>query len=84
MGRPNDHDDRCRDHDDRCRDHDDRCRDHDDRCRDHDDRCRDTTTAPSVFGGMGAEIVAQLLGQPCIADGDLSDCRPTSSTWSPD
>ena len=28
------------------------------------------------FGGMGAEIVAQLLGQPCIADGDLSDCPP--------
>ena len=35
-----------------------------------------TTTAPSAFGGMGAEIVAQLLGQPCIADGDLSDCPP--------
>ena len=27
-----------------------------------------------VFGGLGAQIVAQLLGQPCIADGDLSDC----------
>jgi hypothetical protein len=25
---------------------------------------------------MGAELVAQLLGQPCIADGDLSDCPP--------
>jgi hypothetical protein len=25
---------------------------------------------------MGAELVAQLLGQPCIADGDLSDCTP--------
>jgi hypothetical protein len=29
-----------------------------------------------TFGGMGAELVAQLLGQPCIADGDLSDCPP--------
>ena len=28
------------------------------------------------FGGMGAALVAQLLGQPCIADGDLSDCPP--------
>ena len=36
-----------------------------------------TTTAPVAFGGMGAEIVAQLLGQPCIADGDLSDCPPS-------
>ena len=41
-----------------------------------------TTTAipavsiPSTFGGLGAELVAQLLGQPCIADGDLSDCPP--------
>ena len=40
-----------------------------------------TTTAPPImvnptFGGMGAELVAQLLGQPCIADGDLSDCPP--------
>ena len=44
------------------------------------------TTVPAVttppisviptFGGMGAELVAQLLGQPCIADGDLSDCPP--------
>ena len=39
------------------------------------------TTAPPImvnptFGGMGAELVAQLLGQPCIADGDLSDCPP--------
>jgi hypothetical protein len=25
---------------------------------------------------MRAEIVAQLLGQPCVADGDLSDCPP--------
>jgi hypothetical protein len=31
---------------------------------------------PSTFGGLGAELVAQLLGQPCIADGDLSDCPP--------
>ena len=30
----------------------------------------------ALFGGMGAELVAQLLGQPCIADGDLSDCPP--------
>ena len=29
-----------------------------------------------AFGGMGAELVAQLLGQPCIADGNLSDCPP--------
>ena len=36
-----------------------------------------TTPAPVAFGGMGAEIVAQLLGQPCIADGDLSDCPPS-------
>ena len=40
-----------------------------------------TTTGPPImvnptFGGMGAELVAQLLGQPCIADGDLSDCPP--------
>ena len=35
-----------------------------------------TTTAPTMFGGMRAEIVAQLLGQPCVADGDLSDCPP--------
>ncbi|MEC9394802.1 MAG: hypothetical protein VYA89_03010 [Actinomycetota bacterium] len=41
-----------------------------------------TTTAPppsttaGMFGGMGAKLVAQLLGQPCIADGDLSDCGP--------
>ncbi len=28
------------------------------------------------FGGMGAALVAQLLGQPCIADGNLSDCPP--------
>ena len=40
-----------------------------------------TTTAPPImvnptFGGMGAELMAQLLGQPCIADGDLSDCPP--------
>ncbi|MAT62813.1 MAG: hypothetical protein CL881_03350 [Dehalococcoidia bacterium] len=44
------------------------------------------TTVPAVttppisviptFGGMGAELVAQLLGQPCIADGNLSDCPP--------
>jgi hypothetical protein len=44
------------------------------------------TTIPAVttppisviptFGGMGAALVAQLLGQPCIADGDLSDCPP--------
>ena len=44
------------------------------------------TTIPAVtippiavtpaFGGMGAELVAQLLGQPCIADGNLSDCPP--------
>ena len=38
------------------------------------------TTPPIMvnptFGGMGAELVAQLLGQPCIADGDLSDCPP--------
>ena len=33
-------------------------------------------TVPSTFGGMGAEIVAQLLGPPCIADGDLGDCPP--------
>ena len=33
-------------------------------------------SVPPVFGGMGAELVAQLLGQPCIADGDLSDCPP--------
>ena len=37
-----------------------------------------TVTTPPIsvipsFGGMGAELVAQLLGQPCIADGDLSD-----------
>ena len=31
-------------------------------------------TVPSTFGGMGAELVAQLLGEPCVADGDLSDC----------
>jgi hypothetical protein len=36
-----------------------------------------TTVAPSVFEGMGAEVVAHLLGQPCIADGDLSDCPPS-------
>ena len=40
-----------------------------------------TVTTPPIsvtpsFGGMGAELVAQLLGQPCIADGDLSDCPP--------
>ena len=40
-----------------------------------------TSTAPSVtvpvtFGGVGAELVAELLNQPCIADGDLSDCPP--------
>ena len=35
-----------------------------------------SVTVPSTFGGMGAEIVAQLLGQPCIADGDLGDCPP--------
>jgi len=29
-----------------------------------------------MFGGLGAKLVAQLLGQPCIADGDLSDCGP--------
>ena len=41
-----------------------------------------TTTVPppsttaGMFGGLGAKLVAQLLGQPCIADGDLSDCGP--------
>lgn len=40
-----------------------------------------TTTPPpsttaGMFGGLGAKLVAQLLGQPCIADGDLSDCGP--------
>ncbi|HCV34815.1 MAG TPA: hypothetical protein DGF10_09140, partial [Acidimicrobiaceae bacterium] len=40
-----------------------------------------TTTLPpsttaGMFGGLGAKLVAQLLGQPCIADGDLSDCGP--------
>ncbi len=35
-----------------------------------------SVTVPSTFGGMGAELVAQLLGQPCIADGDLGDCPP--------
>ena len=40
-----------------------------------------TVTTPPIsvtpsFGGMGAELVAQLLGQPCIADGDLGDCPP--------
>ena len=41
-----------------------------------------TTTAPppsttaGMFGGLGAKLVAQLLGQPCIEDGDLSDCGP--------
>ena len=41
-----------------------------------------TTTVPppsttaGMFGGLGAKLVAQLLGQPCIADGDLRDCGP--------
>ena len=41
-----------------------------------------TTTVPppsttaGMFGGLGAKLVVQLLGQPCIADGDLSDCGP--------
>ncbi len=34
-----------------------------------------TTTAPSAFGGMGAEILGGMFN-PCIADGDLSDCPP--------
>ena len=49
-----------------------------------------TTTAPTttvsppsttvgMFGNLGAQLVAQLLGQPCIADGDLSDCGPEVS-----
>ena len=29
-----------------------------------------------TFGAMGAELVAQSLEEPCIADGDLSDCSP--------
>ena len=33
-------------------------------------------TVPVTFGGVGAELVAELLNQPCIADGDLSDCPP--------
>jgi len=32
-----------------------------------------------MFGNLGAQLVAQLLGQPCIADGDLSDCGPEVS-----
>jgi len=41
-----------------------------------------TTTVPppsttaGMFGNLGAQLMAQLLGQPCIADGDLSDCGP--------
>lgn len=39
-----------------------------------------TVTPPSttagMFGNLGAQLMAQLLGQPCIADGDLSDCGP--------
>ena len=41
-----------------------------------------TTTVPppsttaGMFGNLGALLMAQLLGQPCIADGDLSDCGP--------
>ena len=44
-----------------------------------------TTTVPppsttvGMFGNLGAQLVAQLLGQPCIADGDLSDCGPEVS-----
>ena len=43
-----------------------------------------TTVAPpsttvGMFGNLGAQLVAQLLGQPCIADGDLSDCGPEVS-----
>ena len=34
------------------------------------------STTAGMFGGLGAKLVAQLLGQPCIADGDLSDCGP--------
>ena len=41
-----------------------------------------TTTVPppstpaGLVGNLGAQLMAQLLGQPCIADGDLSDCGP--------
>ena len=41
-----------------------------------------TTTVPppgttaGMFGNLGPELMAMLLGQPCIADGDLSDCGP--------
>ena len=44
-----------------------------------------TTTGPPPsttvgrFGKLGAQLGAQLLGQPCIADGDLSDCGPEVS-----
>ncbi len=34
------------------------------------------STTAGMFGNLGAQLMAQLLGQPCIADGDLSDCGP--------
>jgi len=37
------------------------------------------STTVGMFGNLGAQLVAQLLGQPCIADGDLSDCGPEVS-----
>jgi hypothetical protein len=44
-----------------------------------------TTSDPSSFlysgeyGGVpiDAELLAQVLAEPCIADGDLSDCPPS-------
>ena len=37
---------------------------------------RPPSTTAGMFGNLGAQLMAQLLGQPCIADGDLSDCGP--------
>ena len=37
------------------------------------------STTPEMFGNLGPQLVAMLLGQPCIADGDLSDCGPEVS-----
>jgi hypothetical protein len=32
-----------------------------------------------MFGNLGPQLVVMLLGQPCVANGDLSDCGPEVS-----